>query len=395
MFILEIVLLTYFAYVTCYSFIFSTAALFYKPGKIPDTTVYNRIAVLIPAYKEDAVIVDVAAEACRQRYPKDQFDIVVIADSLQIPTLKRLHQLPVKVIEVAFNKSTKVRALNKAMEVLGDGYECAAVLDADNIMEPNFLRKMNNLYNLHYKAIQGRREPKNENTQLALLDGLSETINNFIYRQGHNVLGLSSSLNGSGMFFEYKAFKEIMASMDSIGGFDRELEFKLIRRNMPVHYAKNVIVYDEKVDRPEVFEKQRTRWMSSQFYYLRKFFASGFAGLFRGDFTYFNSTILRNIQLPRLMNLGLLTFITALSLIFAHYTTISPLTWIFVLFFNIASIVFAIPTRLYNKNLLKSIMLVPSIFFKMMTLLFKLKGANKNFIHTPHGHVGHADAKNI
>jgi len=239
MYFLELLLLIYFTYITLYSFGLSVCALFYKQKKAPETTLKNKVAVLIPAYKEDGVITGVAAQALKQHYPANRFDVVVIADSLKPSTLEQLRKLPIKVIEVVFEKSTKVRALNKAMELLGDSYDCAVILDADNVMEPNFIRKMNDLYNLRYLAIQGRREPKNENTRMALLDGLSETINNFIYRQGNVVAGLSSSLNGSGMFFDYKLLKSIMATMDSVGGFDRELEYKLIESNTPVLRQKN------------------------------------------------------------------------------------------------------------------------------------------------------------
>jgi len=255
------------------------------------------------------------------------------------------------------------------------------------VMEPKFIKKMNDLYNLGYKAIQGSRHPKNENTQMAMLDGLSETINNFIYRQGNVVVGLSSSLNGSGMFFEYKSLKDVMSTMDSIGGFDRELEYKLIERNISVYYAKNIIVYDEKVENTEVFQKQRTRWISSQFYYLKNYFVRGWSALFKGNFGYFNATVLRNAQLPRLMNLGLLVFITLLSVLFSDYLNFNPFTWIFLLSLNILAMMFAIPAKHYNLNLLKSVAYVPVVFMKMILLFFKLKGANKTFIHTPHGHT--------
>ena len=395
MFILELILLVYFTYVTAYSFVLSTAALFYKPKKGPETSLHNKIAVLIPAYKEDSVIVGVAEQALKQQYPSDRFDVVVIADSLQPATIEKLKQLPIKVVEVVFEKSTKVRALNKAMEVIGDEYDGAVILDADNVMEPTFIKKMNNLYNIHYKAIQGRRAPKNENTSMAMLDGLSETINNFIYRQGHVALGLSSSLSGSGMFFDYKTLKSVMATMDSIGGFDRELEYKLHERNVSVHYAYNIIVFDEKVDRPEVFEKQRTRWISSQFVYLKKFFGKGCAALLKGQFNYFNATVLRNIQLPRLLNLGLLSFVTITALLLYKHVEFSPVIWVLLLALNIAAMAFAVPARFYNKNLLKSILLVPAIFFKMLKLVFRMKGANKAFIHTPHGQMAHQEVKNI
>ena len=387
MHIIELILLSYFGYVSLYSFMLSLAGLFYKNIKAPEANTLRKVAVLIPAYKEDQVIPDVAAQALEQNYPSYFFDVVVIADSLKASTLEKLRTLPIKVVEVSFEKSTKVKALNRAMQVIGDDYDCALILDADNIMERDFIRKMNNLFDLGYSAIQGRRDPKNENTPIALLDGLSETINNFIYRQGHVSLGLSASLNGSGMIFDYTIYEEIMSGMDSVGGFDRELELKLLNRDIKVYFAKNIIVYDEKVTSQEVFERQRKRWISSHFFYLRKYFFEGWTNLFKGNMAFFNSAVLRNIQLPRLLNLGLLTIITFLSIIFSAYLTFNPLLWIVLLILNILAMVFAVPRRFYNIKLLKSIRLIPQLFFKMFLLLFKLKEANKTFIHTPHGRI--------
>lgn len=387
MYLIELTIAFYFSYVSLYSFILSLGGLFYRnaiPGK---SETFRKFAVLIPAYKEDKVITHVARHALRQDYPSDSFDVIVIADSLQERTLTELRSFPIHVVEVSFEKSTKVKALNRAMEVLGDQYDCAVVLDADNLMAPGFLSKMNDLYNAGYKAVQGRRDPKNENTSMALLDGLSETINNFIYRQGTVALGMSASLNGSGMMFDYTSYKKIMAAMDSIGGFDRELELKLLEQGIKVHFAGNVIVYDEKVTDTSVFEKQRKRWISSQFFYLKKYFLAGWMHLFKGNFSFFNSAVLRNIQLPRLLNLGLLSLVLAGSIILERYLNISPLFWSALLLMNVLAILFAIPSRFYAFRYFKSVLLVPSIFFRMFMLLFKLKDANKTFIHTPHGHI--------
>jgi cellulose synthase/poly-beta-1,6-N-acetylglucosamine synthase-like glycosyltransferase len=389
MYILELILIIYFGYVTGYSFIMAIGALFYRSKKIKDAKRKRRIAVLIPAYKEDGVIVNVAAQAVQQNYPPDKFDVVVIADSLKPNTLERLRALPIKVIEVSFERSTKVKALNRAMASIGDNYECALVLDADNTMERDFLKKMNGLFDMGYKAIQGKRDPKNENTSMAVLDGLSETINNFIYRQGTVGLGMSASLNGSGMIFDYAIYKEIMAGMDSIGGFDRELELKLLERGIKVYFARNVVMYDEKVANTEVFERQRKRWISSQFFYLRKYFLPGLAGVFKGELSFFNSAVLRNIQLPRVLNLGLLVLVTTTALLLRPYVVFSPVLWVVLLVLSVASMVMAVPRKFYSVKVLKSIVLVPGIFLKMLLLLFKLKGANKTFIHTPHGIDAH------
>ena len=115
MYIIEIILLSYFGYVSLYSFFLSTAGLFYRNPNPPEARRWRRVAVLIPAYKEDQVIIAVAEQALQQNYPSDHFDVVVIADSLKPTTLQKLSILPIKVIEVSFEKSTKVKALNRAM----------------------------------------------------------------------------------------------------------------------------------------------------------------------------------------------------------------------------------------------------------------------------------------
>lgn len=387
MYIVETILLLYFAYVSLYSFTLSFAGLLYHSIKVPDARRLRKMAVLIPAYKEDRVIADVASMALQQNYQPDFFDVIVIADSLKQSTLNRLRELPIKVVEVSFEKSTKVKALNRAMETIGDGYDCAIILDADNVMERDFLRKVNNHFEAGYVSIQARRDPKNQDTSMALLDGLSETINNFIYRQGNMSLGLSACFNGSGMAFDYGMLKKTMGQMDSIGGFDRELEFRLLEQGITTYFTNEIVVFDEKVANPEVFEHQRKRWFSSQFYYLREYFAEGWRKLLQGNISYFNAAVLRNIQLPRLLNLGLLTVLCILSLTFSDYLFYNPAVWCLLLLLNALAIAFAIPRRLYNMDLLKSVLLVPKIFVKMLLLLFKLKGANKSFIHTPHGAV--------
>ncbi|UII25520.1 glycosyltransferase family 2 protein [Fulvivirga maritima] len=374
-----------FGYAAVYSFFFSSAGLFYRAPKLSKAEKNNRFAVLIPGYKEDGVIVQVAKEALKQTYDNNYYDVVIIADSFKDETLAALRKLPIKVIEVSFEKSTKVKALNKAMEILGDEYDNAIILDADNIMSENFIEGANFLHQQGHKAIQGRRAAKNQNNTLSYLDGLSEEINNHVFCKGSTALGLSSSLKGSGMSFDYQLVKTHLAKMSSIGGFDRDLEVQLIRNGIKVKYASNIIVLDEKVEKPEVFENQRKRWISSQFYYLKRYFGSGFASMFSGNLTHFNSAILRNIQLPRLINLGLTTILFATALVLYLFDLpVHIYLWSAIFFTLAASIVMAIPRSYYTKSLLISIISLPVIFWKMLLILFKLKGANKKFIHTPH-----------
>jgi hypothetical protein len=112
--------------------------------------------------------------------------------------------------------------------------------------------------------------------------------------------------------------------------------------------------------------------------------------LFKGNFTFFNSAVLRNIQLPRLINIGLLTVLTAALFFVREYLYFGYEIWAVLFAINTAAIFASIPGEFYGRQLLVSIISLPSLFVKMFLLLFKLKGANKKFIHTPHGVPGEA-----
>ncbi|HFB62169.1 MAG TPA: glycosyltransferase, partial [Bacteroidetes bacterium] len=223
--IFEYILFVYLLFATVYIFVYSVAGLFYKQKQKADVAKQRKFAVLIPGYKEDAVIVDVARKATQQDYPKDKFEVIVIADSFQKETLDALRKLPIRVVEVVFEVSKKSKALNKCMEVIGDDYDVAFVLDADNIMEKDVLKKINAAFDRGFDAVQGHRTAKNLNADFAILDALSEEINNHIFRKGHRVLGISSALIGSGMGLDYALFKRTMATVDSVGE-DKEVELK-------------------------------------------------------------------------------------------------------------------------------------------------------------------------
>jgi cellulose synthase/poly-beta-1,6-N-acetylglucosamine synthase-like glycosyltransferase len=373
----------YFVFVTCYSLLFSMAGLFYRTPSFSKATRNFKIAVLIPSYKEDSVIVSVAKQALLQSYPTASYDVIVIADSLQSSTLIELRKLAIIVHEVHFEKSTKVKSLQSVLNTYGN-YEVAVILDADNVMQPEFLTKINQCFNNGWRAVQAQRAAKNRNTSFAVLDGLSEAIANHINRQGSIALGLSSPIIGSGMAFDFALLKNILNTMDSVGGFDKELQLKVLESGTKIHYVKDAIVLDEKVDNPEVFENQRKRWMSSHYIYFKKFFGKGMTSLIKGNFSIFNIAVLYNIQLPRMMNLGLLTIMAAFSIVARNYLFLPFWYWTLLLVLYASSFMLAVPISFLNRSFFKAILTAPRAFITIFALHFKLKGANKKFIHTPH-----------
>lgn len=388
---IEYVFLAYFTLSSLYILLYAIAGHFYKKNRSLPAKKHGKMAVFIPSYKEDAVIVEVAKSALEQNYEQENFDIIVIADSLKTSTLEQLKMLPIILIEVSFEQSTKAKALNKAMERLSDSYDYAIILDADNIMELDFLKKMNQAFQKGYRVIQGHRKAKNQNTSFAILDAASEQINNHIFRKGHRTLGLSSGLIGSGMGFEYSLFKHLMKSVHAVGGFDKELEFKIAQDKIAIEYLQDAVVFDEKIQKASDFSNQRRRWLSTQLIYLKKYFLKGFEELlFHRNVTFFDK-VLQMIIPPRILLLGASFLIAFIHILLVFWFQIplegTSLGWVINLIIVVLAFFFALPKSFYNTKTLEALLTLPTAFFRMGLLLFQLKGANKKFIHTPHGEI--------
>ena len=391
--ITEYILLVYLGFSAVYILIFALAGNLKKKKKEKKVSEKppRKFAVLIPCYKEDSVIYDVAVESLNQDYPKEYFEVIIIADSLKNETIEKLKQLPLKLIEVSFEKSTKSKALNKAMSVIDDDYEVALVLDADNIMAYDFIRKINTAFDTGFLVVQGHRIAKNTNTSFAVLDAVSEEINNHIFRKGHRALGFSSALIGSGMAFDYKLFKKTMSKINAVGGFDKELELTLLRDNYKIEFLNDAIILDEKVQKADVFTSQRKRWLSAQFVYFGRYFFPGIKHLvLNGNIDFFDK-VYQMFCPPRILLLGFTTIIAILSIIINFIFSnnqifaIPSSLWIITFLVVVVAFLLSIPLKFYNKQTLIALLTLPKAFLLMFISLFKLKGVNKKFIHTEHG----------
>ncbi len=385
--IIQVLLLVLLGLATLYILVFAIAGIFYKEKKLVKADRYRKFAVLIPGYKEDEVIVEVAKSALLQEYPMGLFDVVVIADSFQPQTLNELRTLPVKLIEVSFDKSTKSKALNKAMATLNSPYDIAVILDADNIMAPDFLVKINAAFAQGAFAVQGHRTAKNQNTSFAVLDAASEEINNHIFRKGHRVLGLSSAIIGSGMAFHYDYFKKLMAGVKAVGGFDKEIELKMLKDKHRILYRNDAMIYDEKVQKADVFGNQRRRWLSAQIHYFKKDILPAIGHLItRGNLDYFDKAI-QFVQPPRVLLIGALVLLGSAFGLANYLLQNNPqfsIAWLIITVACVVALVISLPRSFYSAKTGRALISLPKGMLVMLLSLLRTKGANKTFIHTKH-----------
>jgi cellulose synthase/poly-beta-1,6-N-acetylglucosamine synthase-like glycosyltransferase len=385
LYILELLVYSFFAATVAYTLFFSIAGHFKGSQPKTDANIFHRVAILIPAYKEDSVITGAAKSMLLLDYPKLRYEVYVIADQLKSSTIETLKRLDIHVVEVSFEKSTKTKSLNHCLSLMDrSAFDMILISDADNVLERSFLKNVNNAFAQGHRAIQGRRVAKNAETNMAVLDGASEAINNHIFRQGPSNLGLSASLIGSAMAFSTKDVTDALASIQAVGGFDKVLQLGIIEKGNTIHYLPNAIAYDEKVSTHTNFQNQRKRWLYSQYRYLGNFFGKAMLMLIKGNVDYFNIAVLHNLFLPRVLNLGLLPILIGISFLLHDYLVITPLSWAILFGGYTLALALALPKKYYSWKVMVALAALPKGFLGMFTLLFKLKGADKQFIHTTH-----------
>ena len=335
--------------------------------------------VLYPAYNEDRVIINSVHTFLGQYYPYKGFHVAVISDHMQPETNEQLAQLPITLLQPVFEKSSKAKAMQYALQQIQGEYDYVVILDADNVVESDFLARLNDVCNKGYDAIQCHRCAKNSNNNIAVLDGVSEEINNTLFRKAHNRIGLSSALIGSGMCFRFKWFKENVYKL-STAGEDRELEALLLRQKIHIHYEPDIHVYDEKVSNKDNFQKQRLRWMTAQIQSLFSLLPYVPKALMDGNIDYLDKTF-QQALIPRSM-LIVLTFMLAL------FVTVLSLDWCikwWLLFLFIClSLYVSTPKQLRSHSVFGKILSIPMLVWRMILNILKIDRKNTDFIHTTH-----------
>lgn len=364
-----------------YLFVFALLSHIKRKDIYPAAGKLHRFVILYPAYKEDRVIENAISNFLEQDYPKSCYDVVVISDQMQDDTINRLKSMPVTLMEVHFQQSSKAKAMQYAIENLDKNtYDMVVIMDADNTVEPNFLHELNKAFHSGCLVIQAHRMAKNLNTDTAILDAVSEEINNSIFRKGHVRLGLSAALIGSGMAIDFQWFKKNIFKLQTAGE-DKELEALLLKENIFIEYLEHVNVYDEKTQKDSTFYNQRRRWLASQLFAIKNNIGKLPGALFDGKFDYANK-ICQWMMLPRVLLLG---FIGIISVIVLLYQWTWAIKWFILELLLVITLSLAVPDYLVNEQFKKAVWKAPKLFLLMTLNLFRLRGVNKKFIHTEHG----------
>lgn len=372
------ILLALLGFPALYMFFYAVCSKFYKPRKNSTGQRVRSFVVLIPAYKSDSCVLFTAFEAMKQEYPKDKFRVVIISDSMKDITNTLLHETGAEVLVVNFKVSSKAKSLQAAMDYLGENAaDCIVILDADNVVMPDFLSSLDDCFEAGAQVVQTHRTAKNADTSVAVLDAAAEEINNSIFRKGHCAVGISSALIGSGMAFQYDWFRQMVGDLNT-SGEDKEMEIKLLADGVFVDYAADIPVLDEKTRTTENYARQHRRWIGTQYNMigdaLRKLPTAKFKiGL--------ADKALQWMLPPRMIVVALLP----IGAIIASLLDISNANyWWIATAVIFAALFLGMPAKMLDGSLFKALVKAPVLAMTSIINMFRLRGTKHNFIHTDH-----------
>ncbi len=224
----------------------------------------HRFMAIIPAHNEENVVENLIKSLKKQDYPKELYDIYVIADNCTDKTAQIAKNAGAIVYE-RFDSmhKTKGAALNwfLAQKIEEDApYDAFCIFDADNVVDINFIKNMNKKLCQGETVVQGYRDIKNP-TDSWVTAGYAIfywTMNRFYHLARYNI-GLSPLINGTGFMVRFDQIKPEGWNTKTLTE-DIEFSLKQIIKGKKLGWARDAIVYDEQpVDFKQSWS-QRSRW---------------------------------------------------------------------------------------------------------------------------------------
>lgn len=229
----------------------------------PETSVFNKFAVLIAARNEEPVIGELVASLLKQNYPKDKFDVIVLPNNCNDDTKGAAERAGARTFEPPLPVKSKGEVLHQTLEYLmeHEDHDAYIVFDADNIVDENFLHEMNKAKEAGYDAAAGFRDSKNPySTYMSSSYSLFYLVVNVMYNGARSALGMNALITGTGFMVSREKLEELGGWNTVTITEDVEMTLQLSNMGDSIAFVPKAITYDEQpIDMKQAWH-QRLRW---------------------------------------------------------------------------------------------------------------------------------------
>ncbi len=232
---------------------------------LPRATPTARFAVVVPAHDEEAGIEATVKSLLAMDYPRELFEVVVVADNCSDGTAARARAAGARVFErVDREKRGKGYALERAFaELLAEGaapLDAIVVVDADTTVSENLLRSFDARLASGARAMQAEYGVRNPDASWRTrLMTVAFSVFHGLRGSARERLGLSAGLRGNGMAF---ATEVLRAVPHEAYGLVEDVEYgiRLGRAGYRVAHVHEARVFGDMVASEKASRSQRKRW---------------------------------------------------------------------------------------------------------------------------------------
>ena len=231
----------------------------------------HRFAVVVSARNEEQVIGELLDSLRKQDYPRELLDLYVVADNCTDDTAGAARKAGAFVYErrdpIHKGKGYAMDYLFRRLKEEGkDCYDGYFVFDADNLVDPNFVREMNCTFDKGYDAVTCYRNSKNFGD-----NWISAGYSIWFLREARflnfprTLLGTNCHVSGTGFLVSSKVIEENGGWPFHLLTEDIQFSVDCAIRGKRIGYCDTAVIYDEQ---PVTFRQswdQRLRW-SKGFY---------------------------------------------------------------------------------------------------------------------------------
>lgn len=265
-------------FLCCYSYQFLYLAVPYLlPLRESGILRLNRYAVLISARNEESVLPELLRSIAAQDYPREFYQVFVIADNCTDHTAEVACTLGATVYERQ-NKQLvgKGYALHDLLERIrrdfGDSFDGYFVFGADNLLSPDYFSQMNRTFSAGHSIITSYRNSKNFGDNWISAGYALWFLREAKYlNHARMALGTSCNVSGTGFLFS----RDILAECGGWNFFllTEDIEFSIfnIIRGHKIAYCPEAILYDEQPTSFRQSWKQRMRWSKGYIQVFQKY----------------------------------------------------------------------------------------------------------------------------
>ena len=274
-----------------YQFLYIPLVLAKKPKPLTAPARSHRYAVLIAARNEENVISGLLESLRAQTYDMSLVTVFVAADNCTDSTaaIARAHGA---VVYERFNQLNvgKGYALDFLLQHIGAdypaGFDGYFVFDADNILAPDYIERMNEMFSNGHEIVTSYRNSKNYGDNWISAGYALWFLRESRYlNHARFLLGTSCAVSGTGFLFSRRVLEETGPWPFHLLTEDIQFSVDQVTRGRKIAFCPDAVLYDEQ---PTTFRQswnQRLRWSKGYLQVFRGYGAKLLQGAARGSFS--------------------------------------------------------------------------------------------------------------